>query len=167
MIMKFKLFMFALLMAMVATPAFAQYGSEPSAAPAQDASEGSEIQQPLESNPATLDSSQSNPAAWDSDATGGAVNPAATTTGSLEPSAANPAMGNQVEATVSSIDQEKGELKVNDLSGAERTYQVSDMNSLQDIQAGYQVKITPDPSDPTKAQMVEKNEAEINKGFAL
>jgi len=148
--MKFKLFVLALLVAMIATPALAQYGSD-SSAPAQDPAAQSQDQ-----------GMQSDPAAT------------STSTGSMEPSAADSsanapadAAANLVEATVSSIDQEKGELKVNDLTGAERTYQVSDTNSLQDIKEGDQVKITPDPSDPTKAQMVEKSEQNANQGSAF
>src|SRR6185503_7083388 len=103
--MKFKLFVLALLVAMIATPALAQYGSD-SSAPAQDPAAQSQDQ-----------GMQSDPAAT------------STSTGSMEPSAADSsanapadAAANLVEATVSSIDQEKGELKVNDLTGAERTY---------------------------------------------
>src|SRR5688572_29477185 len=141
--MKFRLFIMTLLVAMVATPVFAQMGSDTSA-PSQDPAIGAQ-DQGLGSDPASTST--------------GTMAPSAADTSSSDPSAAG-AIGNQVEATVSSIDQVKGELKVNDLSGTERSYQVSDKSSLQDIKEGDQVKITPDPSDPTKAQMVEKNEAD-------
>jgi len=87
----------------------------------------------------------------DPSADAGTADPAADTS-----AAADSMASDEIKATVSSIDKEKGELKVNEESGAERTFQISDSQALQDIQAGDQVRITLDPNDPSMVQAVEK-----------
>ena len=136
--MRFMLFILAA-MAVVAAPAYAQMDSaagtpRDSATQAQDA-----VTQ-------TRDASQN-------------MDPASSTAAPAAGAAATDSIGSsKIEATVASIDMDKGELKINDLSGTERTYQVSDKESLKDLKEGDQVKITPDTSDPAKAQSVEKND---------
>src|SRR5262245_37843078 len=143
--MRFTLFVLVLLLEFVAASAFAQ-GSDTFNPLGEAAGQASDA-----ADQAGQAADQAGQAA---DQAGDAADKIGDTMGGQSDSG----MSSEIEATVSSIDQDKGELKVNDLSGVERTYEVQDTQALQDLKEGDKVKITPDSSDPTKAQSVEKQE---------